>query len=144
MYQENAYIPLLLLLADGRLVPAVVDAPGGQPDLLPTLIDLLGWADVRHASLGRSLRRQVPERVAHFHSPFGLGYVGLREGPWKYWYALRSRVAHLYHLGDDPGERHNLARAHPEVAARLHLKLARMHQLMRTLYQEDRIAPPPP
>jgi hypothetical protein len=140
MYQENAFIPLLIL-ADGRITPITIDAPGGQADLLPTVLDLLHIPDAQHASLGHSLRRALPDRDALFHSPFGLGYVGLREGRWKYWYALRSHTPHLYDLSADPGERHNLADALPDLSARLHLRLARLHRLTHTLYQQDRIAP---
>ncbi|MFW5828987.1 MAG: sulfatase, partial [Planctomycetota bacterium] len=50
----------------------------------------------------------------YYSHPICSGFQMYRQGPWKYVYHTRPDEAHepereLYHLGDDPGEFHNLA-----------------------------------
>lgn len=139
LYQENVSIPLLIL-ADGRLdAPRVIDLPGSQVDLLPTIVDLLGIVATHH-SIGSSLRRHDPDRIAFFQSPFALGYYGLRHDRWKYFYVLRADRHHLYDLNDDPRELHDLSGRHPELVERYFTDLARIHRLMDFLYDHEAFA----
>ena len=63
--------------------------------------------------------------------------AGVRKGPWKYLkpdahffgYAIeddRPKVAELYHLEDDLGEKTNLAEKHPEKVAALAKLMAKI------------------
>jgi len=138
LFYENIRVPLLIL-ADGRLDrrPRLVEEPGSQADVLPTVLDMLGIAATHHSS-GRSLRRRAPDRPVYFQSPFALGYWGVRQGPYKYFYVMRADRHHLYDVEADPGETQNLADQKPRLRDELHLSVARMHRLFRTLYRDRR------
>lgn len=137
LFYENVRIPLLIL-AKGRLdAPRVVEEVGGEVDLLPTLLDILGLEGV-HSGIGSSLVRVDPTRSAFFQSPFALRYWGVRQGRWKFFTALKSGERHLYDVVQDPGETVNLAATHPEKADALYLAVARMHRLFTDFYSQPR------
>ena len=50
----------------------------------------------------------------------------LVEGGWKLIAFRDGRRLELYDLRADPGERHDVAAAHPEVAARMRAEIARL------------------
>lgn len=134
------------LFEGGIRVPAIASLPGTIPegeirdalatslDLFPTILDLAGAGDRApvHPTAGRSLRPVLASADApspHESLVWRLGEQwAVREGDWKLVANGRdtdgSRLAgddalFLANLADDPGERTNLAKARPEVVARL-------------------------
>jgi arylsulfatase A-like enzyme len=88
-------------------------------DVMPTILEVarLDSPRVSGQSLlplleGRTSEHSAPA-VIEFNNPRG---AAIRERAWKYIQLLDGRVE-LYHLAEDPGERHNLAKeATGEVA----------------------------
>lgn len=85
-------------------------------DIAPTVLDLLG--------LPRSERHEGESalapgaRMALFFTDYALGWLGLRDGCWKYMFAIETRRSQLFDLCRDPQERVDLAEGEPvRVAA---------------------------
>jgi arylsulfatase A-like enzyme len=47
--------------------------------------------------------------MALFYADYSLGFLGLRDGPWKFIHEMESGRSKLFDLRDDPEERRNLA-----------------------------------
>ncbi len=125
VYDYLVRVPLLIRwparLPRGASLPAMVR----QPDVLPTLLDLLG---VPHPALapndGRSFRALFegraydppPAFVSVSGCPMDLEIRGVRTADWKYTYGPHNAElpAELYDLRSDPGETRNLARELPD------------------------------
>jgi choline-sulfatase len=96
-------------------------------DVLPTVLDLLGFADQIPPVSGRSLApglagKQMDDQPVFAESLVPLVHYGwsdlraLRDGPWKYILAPRPE---LYNLESDPGELQNLIEQQPARARSL-------------------------
>jgi arylsulfatase A-like enzyme len=140
LYEENLRIPFLIL-APGRIdKPTSISAIGSQVDLLPTLMDLLNLTGVNH-SLGSSLMREVPSRSVYFNNPFGMQYVGIRDGNWKYIYSQRARTSLLFDLRTDPEEMNDLADAQGDLVRQLHARAVGLNQWMTRNYWQESFTP---
>jgi arylsulfatase A-like enzyme len=133
------------LFEGGIRLPAILSWPGRLPedqvrsqmahacDWLPTIAELcgvpLGEGDIDGKSLVGVLRSaDVPSPHGILHWTMGAGWA-VRDGEWKLLVGARDtslegpaaqvETPFLVHLGDDPGERRNLARGRPEVVERL-------------------------
>jgi len=116
----------------GHRVPAIASWPGrieaGSTcddlsigiDIFPTLLELAGLSAPEKLRLdGRSLalsllgKQRVTGGTRKLY--WGAGrQQAMREGPWKYVRELKGqKVAALYNLSTDPGERNNLAKKNP-------------------------------
>jgi tetratricopeptide (TPR) repeat protein len=120
-----AYEPVLLVplvLHQPRLLrPAVVRAPARHIDILPTVLDALD-VPVPDDVPGRSL---LSLAAGHLHDPETTTYFEALSGQLNRGWAplrgvirgtrklIRLPIAELYDLGDDPGERRNLASVEP-------------------------------
>jgi len=149
LYDEQLRVPFIFRLpgGTGEAAPgAQVATPVSLVDLMPTLHRLAGiegepppggGGDVFSLPAGRELisetwAGEVPPRFA------------IRSGPWKYvlfrrdvkenapknypgrWVWFHGPAEEeLYHLENDPAERHNVADEHPEVVRRLREELQR-------------------
>ena len=147
------------LFEGGIRVPAIISWPGELPegevvggachscDWLPTVAELAGvdllHDDIDGESLAPLLRGQSdapPERVLHWHVG---GQWAVRDGDWKLIGNVRDTSnpkpegaaqpakVWLSNLGEDPGERRNYAKDHPDIVARL--KTAHEQQRGRAL-----------
>lgn len=138
LYEPTIHVPLVIR-APGRL-PAGVRVPGyvAHQDLLPTLLELMGEVKLlRSLQLdGSSVAPLVQGQRATNYPELYLTECtwmrkrGWRTPEWKLIEALEPDFHHkppleLYHLVDDPLERHNLAEAEPAVVQLLHDRMQR-------------------
>lgn len=125
----------------GHIAPEVVDGPGSQLDLLPTLAAIAGAAVPRDrridgVDLGPALFGGAPSPRRSLLYFRGTRVFAYRQGPYKI--HLRSRpgfglavqeTVHepplLFHLDHDPSEQHDLAAELPDVVRQLQEGLAR-------------------
>ncbi|MBI2377080.1 MAG: LTA synthase family protein [Deltaproteobacteria bacterium] len=141
LYEENLRIPLLVL-ADGRLdAPATIDQLGSEVDLVPTVMDMLQLTGANHA-VGSSLRRKDPDRAVFFSNPFGVGWVGLRQGPWKLIHLVETDQTMLFDLSKDPLESLDLSRKDPALAKSLRERALGVQNFVVQLIEHERISPP--
>ena len=56
--------------------------------------------------------------------------LAVRNGRWKFLVNYDGSDPQLYHLGKDPGEKHNVAGNFPEVVKDLHAKLKKWNSLL--------------
>jgi len=154
LYQELLHVPLILNLPVGlrpSLAPGRrIATPASLVDLGPTLLALAG-RDAGETD-GRDLL-SAPDDRGLVSETSGGGVpprLCLRRGPYKYVRFYRERAGdeapttqpgiwlwangpaaeELYHLGEDPGERRNLAAERPRVAARMRQEVERLAELM--------------
>ncbi|MFH1570786.1 MAG: sulfatase-like hydrolase/transferase [Gemmatimonadota bacterium] len=126
LYREIAHTPLMIAapgVKGGRRVQALA-----QPvDLLPTLLDLTGVKGKGLELHGHSLRPLLagrrsgwPRRHAFSSTFLRHGGPTVTDGRWTYLsYGEKGGRPELYDVRQDPGQRRNLVRKCPEVAARL-------------------------
>ena len=124
----------------GRVKPAVTSVPASFLDLFPTALALAGAPAPTGVTLdGANLLpllaegRDLGERAYFFYRGFEL--FACRLGDWKAHFQTQAGYgqpkpeAHerplLFRLPHDPGERHELGAAHPEVLARIQQAVAR-------------------
>jgi arylsulfatase A-like enzyme len=140
LYEENLRVPLLVL-APGRLrEPAVVDVVGSQVDLLPTLLDVLGWSATHHA-VGSSLRRADGERTAYFNNPHGGPLIGARRGRFKLVYDEGTGARALFDLETNPGETRDVSAKNEDVADALQSSTRDVFRAHEALYRAEAFAP---
>src|SRR5262249_39392564 len=121
LYEETVRVPLVIA---GPGVPAGRRTDTAQGiDLMPTIATLLG-IEAPAGLPGRDLlaTRDAGDTVCEIVSGFGdggagRGTVALRAGQWKLIRSAEGDSIELYDLVNDPGQRTNVAAAHPESAA---------------------------
>jgi arylsulfatase A len=132
----------------GRVKPQAVQDVGATVDMMPTIAALTGAplpADrpIDGVDLSAKLLKGIPSRRDTFAFWRDQELYAFRKGPWKAHFITRGvygrgtpRVVHdvpeLYHLGNDPGERWNVAANHPDVVTEL-TALAEAHRKKVTL-----------
>jgi arylsulfatase A-like enzyme len=131
LYQPSLRVPFGLV-GPGIPQDRRLDAPVELLDLAPTLLAYAGLPP-GPKMLGRNLlpviqgRAELPRQLIYFETYPGAVpqvkgaeevmnlrkpiWIGFRDGPVKISYSLRTSRWELYHLGPDPGELHNLAKA---------------------------------
>jgi arylsulfatase len=140
VYEGGLRVPLVARWP-GKIRPgSVTDLPGYFPDLMPTLMELIGEPGAEPKGLdGISLAPTLLgnaslQRPHDFLFWEFAGYGGQQaviEGDWK---AIRrdlnrgNTAIELYDLKDDPGEKHDLAAARPEIVRRLAALMDREHE----------------
>ncbi len=108
IYEENIKVPLLIsnpILFDDSIK---TDNPAIIPDVLPTIIDLLGWEKEEQLIHGKSLFSPEDNRILFFSSQFGDLKYGLRDGNYKFIIRPEINSIELYDLSKDPGEKNNI------------------------------------
>ncbi len=119
LHQEGIHVPLILRIPG--MAPVSLAEPVSHLDIAPTLLDYAGAIPAgnrRRPMIGRSLRPvmedgSLPSKAIYtemFAQPTGSSYLlSIREGEWKYIYDFDDpHNSVLYHLGEDPGEIHNV------------------------------------
>lgn len=131
VYEGGLRTPLLARWP-GKIKPGTVsDLPSYFPDMMPTLLDMIGAADAcpknsDGISFAPTLLGQPDKQRRHnFLFWEFAGYGGqqaVRLGDWK---GVRRNMnkgnlkLELYNLKDDPGERTDIAGKHPEIVQRI-------------------------
>ncbi len=120
------------------VVPGVVSGMGSALDIFTTVANLSG-ADASPAVDGLDLSAVLLEGASSPRQELAYYRAGqlyaYRVGPWKMHFVTEGsygigpqRTEHtpplLYHLGDDPSERFDIAAQHPEVVADIQQKVA--------------------
>ncbi|MFL3666830.1 MAG: sulfatase [Verrucomicrobiota bacterium] len=142
------------LYEGGVREPTIIRAPGvTQPssvshkpmvsmDFFPTMLELAGLhARPELHTDGQSLVAQLKgndsgQRTFYWHYPHYHGSewkpgASIRDGDWKLIEFYHYKNFELYNLANDPGERHNLAKAKPTKARLLRAKLLTWQNQMR-------------
>jgi arylsulfatase A-like enzyme len=123
LYEGGIRVPMIAwgpgLLESARVVRDAV----AFWDVLPTLADLAGVPVPDHLD-GRSLRGLLTGGHFKRHDSLFWNYPGkaqaIRRGDWKcIRFTPQSTRFELYDLAVDPGEKHNLAEAYPEIVTEL-------------------------
>ena len=115
IFEENLRVPLLFALpADSKsgAESVRVARPASVIDVAPTVLDLLG-IESKPLQDGVSLLRPR-ERMVMFFTDYSLGWLGLRDGCWKFIFEVEARRGRLYDLCQDPGERTDRSTQEPE------------------------------
>ena len=134
LYDTTLHVPLILA-GPGAAAGRVVETQAGLDDVLPTVLEMLGWPAPEGLD-GRSLAPLVSGRARPGRGEAGRGlYIeslnpllsrnwapltGLRTPEWKY---IEAPAPELYDLKSDPGERTNVCGANAAVADRLRAEL---------------------
>jgi arylsulfatase A-like enzyme len=102
LYEENIHVPFLIaapgLMHGQERVRKVVSLV----DTAPTILNLMGIVPPENYQ-GRTMLDAAPRR-ALFFTDYSLGLLGLRDGPWKFVYEIRSGRTRLFNLDSDPKE----------------------------------------
>ena len=122
MYSELLKVPFMIRLPDGnhRRTPALAQFP----DVLPTLLDLLGLGNNITSMHGKSFKSVVlGDEDSHRHSVICGFHEGvdrcIRDTRWSYIQRPGNETDELYNLQDDPRETRNLVDEQHEEAVRL-------------------------
>ena len=124
VYNEEVHIPLII--TNPKLIPKEtrVSEVGGQLDIAPTLLALLGF-DIPPEWQGMSLFAAGRTDRAYLFSTAGNFTLGMVDGNFKYIYDFVTQGAQLYNLATDPGEQRDLAgeAVYSATMAQEHLRL---------------------
>lgn len=136
-YEGGHRVPFFLRWpAAGLDKPRDIEALTHSTDVLPTLLDLCNLEKPAHwecdgmslASLIDGAKDKLPDRkLVIQYRDFGDPGVVL----WKGWRLVHGKE--LYNLADDPGQRKNVIKQYPDVAAELRSHYARWVQEMTPL-----------
>ncbi len=130
-YEGVLRVPLILY-APRMFGAREIDVPVGHVDLLPTVLDALGFS-IPSELAGRSLlpviagNQHDTDRKVYFEAlsaSLNRGWaplLGIIQGGFKY---IDLPVPELYNLRQDPGEAHNLAASDPARLSALRTQLA--------------------
>ncbi|QDT57149.1 Arylsulfatase [Caulifigura coniformis] len=138
-YEGGVRVPLIVHWPGVTKPGSVSDAPVMTIDFFPTIVEMTATRpDAKTRPDGVSL---VPllkqtghlERDAlfwhyphhqHYQQEGAMPYSAMREGKWRLIEFFDDGAFELYDLDADVGERHNLAGAYPDLAARMRERLA--------------------
>lgn len=138
---ESRHIPFIIH-APKILAPARHRTIGGQCDVLPTLLGLLG-IPAEHASFGQDLLAAA-DRGDEGRAYFTVGgTIGWAEGSWIAHDIFDRDRTKLYDIRSKKNSPKNVAAEHPELARSMAHRARAYLQLSRTLLVENRLATPP-
>lgn len=122
MYSELLKVPFFV--RGPKLPPRRVRALAQFPDVLPTLLELLGLGNNNDSFPGRSFARLLRGQTAQHRDAVICGYHAgvdrcIRDQNWSYIQRPAGEADELYHLRSDPRETRNLIDDCREQALRL-------------------------
>jgi arylsulfatase A-like enzyme len=108
IYDENIRVPYLIA-APGVVKQQIrVGRVASLIDTAPTILDMAGLpipSDFQGSSL-----LEPRARMALFFTDYSLGWLGLRDGCWKYTYETGAEWSRLYDVCVDPEETRDLSK----------------------------------
>ncbi len=129
-------------------IPFMVRLPGGEkarrskaimqfPDVLPTILELVGLGNDAHAMHGKSFVPVLNAETDKHRNAAMMGYYEgvdrcVRDSAWSYVQRPEGEPDELYNLNDDPKEKVNLVDKHPEEAQRLSSLFGRSYRRLQT------------
>src|SRR5262249_37482159 len=131
-------VPLVVFWPGVTKPGSVCEVPAITADLYPTLLEMAGLPDKPgHRPDGLSLvplLRQTGTLTRtdlfwhyphhqHYQQEGGMPYGAVRSGDFRLVEFYDDNHVELYNLGNDPGERHDLAETLPEKASELRARL---------------------
>ena len=107
----------------GKIAPGTAGETALAMDVLPTFLDLAGATPPKGhlldgVSLAALLREAKPLPARQLFWAYNQ-QGAVREGPWKLVVTASASPPALFHLGEDPAEKNDLAARHPERVAAL-------------------------
>jgi arylsulfatase A-like enzyme len=141
IYNELLEVPLIVKFPGARHGGRRIAEPVELLDIAPTILSLLNLP-VPEPMQGRNLMPLIEGAAWETDGDTALfawsaESWSVTRGEWKMILHTRSGVRALYHLGDDPGERHDLSREKPGICNNLHRllqsRLQRNQDLARQL-----------
>jgi len=135
-YEGGIREPLLVRWPKRGEADAVCDVPVISTDFYPTILDVCGldplpaqhvdgvsFAHLLEDPHAKHERPPLFWHYPHWGNQGGIPSSAIRDGDWKLIRFAWKKPPELYQLADDPGERRNLADAHPDTCAELQAKL---------------------
>jgi phosphoglycerol transferase MdoB-like AlkP superfamily enzyme len=123
IYQEDVNVPLVVWSPALFQKHQRSNVVGAHVDLGPTVLDLLG-VECPGDWEGRSLFSKQARGRAYFFGMLDSVLLGVREGGFKYIYDVTHGREQLFHVADDPIERHEMAGDLPEKSKKMRQRLA--------------------
>lgn len=111
-YEEGVHIPLVLWgpnVLPTRTQPTLASGLHQQLDLMPTVLELLGWRFTQGTLPGKSLVTSRGHDQLWFSCVSAYECMGMREGSRKVLQRSWDSEVEVYELSQDPAERTNLA-----------------------------------
>ena len=102
IYQEGLHVPALIFAPGMALQAGTVRGPRQQIDILPTIVELLGYR-IEGAELpGQSLLRAVDaDRKLYYTSSIDWSFLAARHGQRKYIYSFERQPTEVFDLDKD-------------------------------------------
>jgi len=121
LYSELIEIPLLVRHPRGLYAGKRVDALLQMPDILPTILEIMGLSTETQIMHGRSFWPIVKGKKEKIRNWIVTGYHEsihrcIRDKEWSFILRPEGDKNELYNLKDDPKEKNNLIDKHPEKA----------------------------
>lgn len=128
LYEGGIRVPFIIAGPNLDANGSRISAPVSGMDLLPTIRDMAGitprsWPGIDGQSLLPMLNgeataedRAIIWHYPHYSNQGGFPGAAIRRGRYKLIERFEDGQIHLYDLSADPGERHDLAQAHSDVA----------------------------
>jgi arylsulfatase A-like enzyme len=134
VYQEYVNVPFVVWSPALFQHPARSKEVGGHVDVQATVLDLLGLPPAPTWQ-GRSMFAPDKPPRTYFFGSADQGYLGLRDGDWKYAYNRLTQGEQLYDLSTDPLEQTNLAATHRDRCREFRQRIAAWAAYQRNLWQ---------
>ncbi|HZR22601.1 MAG TPA: sulfatase-like hydrolase/transferase [Vicinamibacterales bacterium] len=124
IYEGSVHVPLVISGPQLADVTGPVTTPTGHIDVAPTILGLVD-VPVPQTMKGRDLVHDTRGRLVMFATRPPLSQFGVRAGRWKLVHWDDSGANELFDLVDDPDERTDVSKAHPEIARTLEDRVER-------------------
>jgi arylsulfatase A-like enzyme len=134
VYEGGIRIPFLMRFPGRLPAGSTCDLPFYFPDMMPTLAEFAGASQyVPQGIDGRSIAPEITGRAKldrerpmywewnedHFKLPYRVTKQACRKGKWKIVRHSPAKPWELYDISTDPGERRDVAAAHPQIVKEL-------------------------
>jgi lipoteichoic acid synthase len=132
-YEEGVRVPLLFFDPSQTLVkPGHLPGPTQHLDIVPTLLDLLGYKITKGTVYGESIFHLTPNRPIDM-ACFGDCIARIQEN-WKVIYHYNEHPMEFYDLSKDPHEQHNIVEEYTDQAERMRSAAVEAQRVQNRFY----------